>query len=49
METKEDTIKALIDAPLLHKIEDFARLEDRQLRDVLTEAIVEYLEKHNKY
>jgi len=45
----EDTIKALIDAPILHKIENYAQREGRKLGDVLTEAIVEYLEQHNRY
>jgi len=49
MDKKEDTTKALIEATVLHKIEHFAQLEDRKLNDVLTEAIVEYLERHNKY
>jgi hypothetical protein len=46
---KEDTIKALIDAPILHKLESFAQRDGRKLGDVLTEAIVEYLEQHDRY
>jgi len=48
-EKKEDTIKALIDAPILHKIENYVQREGLKLGDVLTEAIVEYLEKHDRY
>ena len=46
---KEDTIKALIDAPILHKIENYVQREGLKLGDVLTAAIVEYLEKHDRY
>jgi len=46
---KEDTIKALIAAPILHKIENYVQREGLKLGDVLTEAIVEYLEKHDRY
>lgn len=49
LEGKEDTVKALIDAPIFHKIEKYAQNEGRNLGDVLTEAIVEYLEQHNRY
>lgn len=46
---KEDTINALIDAPILHKIENYVQREGLKLGDVLTAAIVEYLKQHDRY